>query len=279
MSTASIKRGIVAGIDGSDSALGAAQWAASIAHLLHEPLYLTHIVPDGAVDADSDAALTTAADAVHAARPDVAVERTVGSGRTADALMQRSESARVLVLGHTTTTEWESMITRSDVVHTANHAPCPVATWRGEPAPAAVDDRPVVVGVDGTDLSSKAVEHAFEFADLAGAPLVAVHTWKEHSTLTYGEASRFSDWSAFREHRTAMLAENLAGLSEQYPDVEVTYSVERGKPDVVLLEQSANAQLVVVGSHGRGALASAVVGSTSQGLIHHAKCPVLICRN
>lgn len=63
------------------------------------------------------------------------------------------------------------------------------------------DGRPVVVGVDGTEVSAEAVEHAFATAAALEAPLVAIHTWTEQSTLTYGEGSRFTDWTAYVEHR------------------------------------------------------------------------------
>lgn len=285
MGTTPNKRGIVAGVDGSDSALGAARWAASIALRFGEPLQLTHVVPErpssngAAAGPAGDNALDAAEAAVRAAQPEVVVERTIEVGKPAQALVERSDAARMIVLGHTTTSELQSMFAGSDVVRTANHAHCPVVSWRGEPGPAELDGKPIVLGVDGSALSAKAIAHAFEIADKAGAPLTAVHTWTEQSTLTYGEGSRFTDWEAYQEHRTAELAESLAGYREKHPDVEISYSVERGKPDVMLLEHSAHAQLVVVGSHGRSTIASALLGSTSQNLIHHSMCPVLICRS
>lgn len=184
----------------------------------------------------------------------------------------------MIVLGHTTTTEWESMIRRSDVVSVANHAECPVVTWRSRDGFQPPDGRPVVVGVDGTEVSESAVEHAFATAAALEAPLVAIHTWTEQSTLTYGEGSRFTDWTAYVEHRREEMKSHTSGHTERFPDVAVSYRVERGKPDIVLLEESKSAQLVVVGSHGRSPLAAAVVGSSSQGLIHHSCCPVMICR-
>ncbi|MFD6894345.1 universal stress protein [Rhodococcus sp. NPDC060086] len=283
MGRASTGRGIVAGIDGSDSALGAARWAASIAHRFGEPLYLTHVVPErpsgNGAAAHGEQALDAAEAVVRAARPDVVVERKIEVGKPAQTLVELSDTTRMVVLGHTTTSELQSMFARSDVVHTVNHAHCPVVTWRGDPGPSELDGAPIFVGVDGSRLSAKAIDHAFEIADKAGAPLTAVHTWSEQSTLTYGEGSRFTDWEAYEEHQAAELSESLAGHREHYPDVEVSYRVERGKPDVTLLEHSAHAQLVVVGSHGRSTIASALLGSTSQNLIHHAMCPVLICRS
>jgi len=86
------------------------------------------------------------------------------------------------------------------------------------------------------------------------------------------------DWDAVQEAETAVFAEALAGKHDEYPDVEVRRVVERGPAAKVLLGQLDDAQLVVVGSHGRGQIAAALLGSTSQNLVHKAPCPVLIAR-
>jgi len=281
MSTASTGRGIVAGIDGSDSALRAARWAGSVAQRFGEPLHLLHVQTDGrSGDADSDPErlLDAAETSVRDGPGSVEIERSIEHGTAQTVLVEKSGSARMIVLGHITTSEMQSMFRGSDVVYTSNHAQCPVVSWRGAPGPESVDDRPVVVGIDGSTLSSAAIDHAFEFASFTGAPLLAVHSWTEQSTLTYGEGSRFIDWDDYVKQQNTMVAESLAARQDRFPDVEVTISVERGKPEEALLEHSAQAQLVVVGSHGRSPMTAAVLGSTSQSLLHHALCPVLICR-
>ncbi|MFZ2529661.1 MAG: universal stress protein [Rhodococcus sp. (in: high G+C Gram-positive bacteria)] len=284
MSTASIRRGVVAGIDGSSSALGAARWAASVAQRFGEPLHLLHVQPDGH---SGDGTATTLLDAAETAVRDgpggadrsIEIERSVDHGSVQKVLVETSGTARMIVLGHVTTSEMQSMFRGSDVVYTSNHAKCPVVSWRGEPGPESVDARPVVVGADGSELSRQAISEAFEFASFVGAPLIAVHSWTEQSTLTYGEGSRFIEWDDYVKQQTALVSESLAGFQSRYPDVAVSHSVERGKPEEVLLEHSSRAQLVVVGSHGRSPMTAAVLGSTSQSLLHHARCPVLIARD
>ncbi|MFX1759449.1 universal stress protein [Rhodococcus sp. As11] len=280
MGTANAAHGIVVGIDGSDSAVDAARWAACVARRLGEPVELVHVHPHASGDETepSDAVLTAAEAAARAAVDRIELHRSTPSGKPDKVLTDLSGSARMVVLGHTTTSEWQSMVRRSDVVSVANHAECPVVTWRSREGFRPPDGRPVVVGVDGTELSAAAVEQAFATACALEAPLVVLHTWTEQSTLTYGEGSRFRDWSAYVEYRKKEMITNTAGYTEQYPDVDVSYRVERGKPDIVLLEESKTAQLVVVGSHGRSPLAASIVGSSSQGLIHHSCCPVMICR-
>lgn len=293
MTTAPIRHGIVAGIDGSDSAVDAARWAISAAARFGEPLYLTHIVrgrsdlaslgDDEVVTRDSDpeshALLDAAEHAIRDGRADFTIERRIRPGPPAKALVDMSRTARMVVLGPAETTEMQSVFVGSNVVRVANHAKCPVVVWRGPVVSEASDERPIVVGVDGSDLSNMAVAHAFEFASFFGAPLVAVHTWSEHSSLGgYSEARRFTDWAPTEDHEHVVLGEALAGWSEKYPDVEVTRSVQRGGPIKVLLEHSAEARMIVVGSHGRSPFMASVVGSTSQALIHRAWCPILICR-
>jgi nucleotide-binding universal stress UspA family protein len=78
------------------------------------------------------------------------------------------------------------------------------------------------------------------------------------------------------EHR--LLSERLAGWSEKYPDVPVQRLVTRHRPAATLIEQSAHAQLVVVGSRGRGGFAGLLLGSVSHALLHHAACPVAVVR-
>ncbi|MFD4368184.1 universal stress protein [Rhodococcus sp. NPDC058521] len=293
MTTAPIRHGIVAGIDGSDNAVDAARWAVSAAARFGEPVYLTHVVRghkdlealgDGEVPTrdtypDSHALLDAAEHAVRDGQSDLVIERRIRPGPPAKALVDLSRTARMLVLGPAETTEMQSVFVGSNVVRVANHAKCPVVVWRGPVIPAGTDERPIVVGVDGSDLSNLAVSHAFEFASFFDAPLVAVHTWSEHSSLGgYSEARRFTDWAPHEEHENVVLAEALAGWCEKYPDVSVTRSVQRGGPMKVLLEHSAEARMVVVGSHGRNPFMASVVGSTSQALIHRAWCPILICR-
>ncbi len=223
--------------------------------------------------------LDEAEDAIRDDHTDVTVERGLVTGTPATTLVELSKSARIVALGQAGTSEMQSVFLGSDTIRVVNRAHCPVAVFRGTGDHAMADTRPIVVGVDGSKLSELAVAHAFEFAAFLGAPLVAVHTWNEHASLGgYSEARRFVDWGPYEQHEHALLSECLAGWTEKYPDVEVTRSVQRSGPMKALLEHSAEAQLVVVGSHGRSPFMASIVGSTSQSLIHHAQCPVLVCR-
>jgi nucleotide-binding universal stress UspA family protein len=119
---------------------------------------------------------------------------------------------------------------------------------------------------------------AFEEASLRGADLVAVHTWTEFTSDTeYAYARQFTgDWDDVEADEREKLAVGLAGWQEKYPDVTVRQVVTRDRPVRCLLEHAADAQLVVVGSRGHGGFAGMLLGSTSQALIYHAPCPLLV---
>jgi nucleotide-binding universal stress UspA family protein len=138
----------------------------------------------------------------------------------------------------------------------------------------------VVVGVDGSPTSEPALAMAFEEAAMRGADLVAVHAWIEFTSDTaYATARQFLvNWDAVETRERETLAERLAGWQEKYPDVTVRRVVTGGQPTKRLLDQAVDAQLLVVGSRGRGGFAGMLLGSTSQALIHHAPCPLLVVR-
>ncbi len=146
-----------------------------------------------------------------------------------------------------------------------------------EPPPA---HGPVVVGVDGSPASESALAIAFDEASLRGADLVAVHTWIEFSSdSAYAYAHQFIvDWDVIETRERELLAERLAGWQERYPDVTVRRVVTRDRPVRCLLEHAADAQLLVVGSRGHSGLPGMLLGSTSQALIYHAPCPLLVVR-
>ena len=86
------------------------------------------------------------------------------------------------------------------------------------------------------------------------------------------------DWNAIEADEREVSAQRLAGWGEKYPDVPVQRIVARDRPAHRLLEQARGAQLVVVGSRGRGSLSGLFLGSVSHALLHHAPCPVVIVR-
>lgn len=286
---------VVAGVDGSDTSLDAARWAASIAHRMKATLLLAHALPQSGallspaavlmqsqflsqLREDGEAIIDRATALLRSEFPDLDIEYSIGPESAGAHLLEEADDARMLVLGATGAGAVRSLFVGSTALHVANRATCPVTVWRGSTESALPDERRVVVGVDGSSVSDNAVVQAFELADLTGAPLTAVHAWRGSSALGAGGTGILVDWKAVEQEESALLSEGMAGMSERFPDVSVSHVTEQGSAAEVLIRQSKGAQAIVVGSHGRGPIVGALMGSTSQNLLHHAPCPVIICR-
>jgi len=139
---------------------------------------------------------------------------------------------------------------------------------------------PVVIGVDGSDVSQKATEIAFAEAHARGAELVAVHTWMDMQVQASlaGLSAAQQQWEEVEREQIDMLAERLAPMTEKYPDVQVRKVITRDRPVRALVENSEGAQLLVVGSHGRGGFKGMLLGSTSRALLQSAPCPMMVVR-
>lgn len=276
---------VVVGVDGSESALRAVAWAAAEAARRHTALRLVAAFswqPDDAMvryvvgdeyRQDLEARERAKLDAaVAAAGNGVEVITELVAGAPVDVLAEESRAAQMLVLGHRGLGGFAELLLGSVAVTLAAKGACPVVVVRGGENEAG----PVVVGVDGSPTSEAAVAFAFAAADLRRAPLTAVHLWWDQR----GEPTeaRLTDWKAYEENERELLGERLAGYGGQYPDVRVGHVVAAGKPAHALVEQSRTAQLVVVGSRGRGNAAGLLLGSVSHALLHGSACPIAIVR-
>ncbi|WP_083462370.1 universal stress protein [Kitasatospora griseola] len=137
------------------------------------------------------------------------------------------------------------------------------------------EPRSIVVGVDGSASSRQALRWAARQAELTGAPLRAVLAWQ--LPPGYGMPVDFSDTDFEGQARRA-LEDSVAEALGEHLGVEVVLRVVQGHPAPVLIEETRDADLLVVGSHGRGAFAGMLLGSVSGHCAHHAPCPVLIVR-
>ncbi|MEE2033962.1 universal stress protein [Rhodococcus chondri] len=295
MSTPSNRTAIVAGVDGSETAAAAARWAGALAARFDAPLHLVHSLPSEGIfyseaavliqsqmveqlKEDGEKLLASVSELVRADNPNLVVKSFIGPGPAATSLLEAAEEARIVVMGATGAGAIENFLLGSTVTRVSNHAPCPVVVWRGDTTNPLPDTRPIVVGIDGSELSKAAVHYAFDLASTLGAPLKAVHSWIGDAALGVGATAALVDWDAVATSETAVMSESLAGWHDKYPDVEVQRVIDRGPAAKVLLEHIEGAQLVVVGSHGRGQFRAALLGSTSQNLLHKSPCPVLVAR-
>ena len=281
---------VVVGVDGTAAALRAARWAGAIAAKMGSPLRIVHAGPypghsltDAAaairaavIDEQRGSAETYLKDAAEAVRehePDLAISTVALTAPVDEALVSLSLDARLIVLGSDEITTAAAMLVGSLTLVVAARSRCPVVAWRGEASRPT--GQPVVVGVDGS--SRVAISLAFELADALGSPLWVVHSWS--TRLPAGEITVgfMIDWKALEDTVRREVTDTVAPWCAQYPDVDVSVFVDRAKPSKAILGHLAGAQLVIVGSRGRNLLASALLGSTSLNLLHHAPLPVVVC--
>jgi nucleotide-binding universal stress UspA family protein len=141
--------------------------------------------------------------------------------------------------------------------------------------PAAREHR-IVVGVDGSVASKAALEWAVGQAGLTGAAVDAVIAWEFPAITGYPVPTSDIDWEDLaRQIVTDATAEARAGAGQ----VQIRSKVMKGNAAQVLLDESAGAELLVVGSRGHGGFAEALLGSVGQHCVHHAKCPVVVIRD
>jgi nucleotide-binding universal stress UspA family protein len=293
MSAPTNHSGILVGVDGSPAARYAVDWAARDAAMRNVPLTLVHTVqpigptlpplpaPPAFARWQVEHAQTILDEAVEIARrstPDggpAKIESELLFSPVVPSLVDLSKEAQMVVVG----SRGRGPLTRSLLGSVSSslirHAHCPVAVIHDEdplmPHPA---EAPVLIGIDGSTVSELATAIAFQEASWRGVELVALHVWSDVEVNDFPAI----DWPAMKPAAEEILAERLAGWQERYPDVKVRRVVECDHPTYHLIRESESAQLVVVGSHGRGGFAGMLLGSVSTAVAHSARMPVIVAR-
>ncbi len=139
----------------------------------------------------------------------------------------------------------------------------------------------IVVGVDGSDSSRKALRWAYDEAAHHDAQITAVSTWHPPAmpmTPPYGSLPPEGYVSQPKQNALDLLEQFVSELDVREPVVDVHTSVEEGNPAEVLIERSKEADLLVVGSRGHGGFKGMLLGSVSHHLVAHAECAVVVVR-
>ncbi|MDW8806469.1 universal stress protein [Streptomyces scabiei] len=286
MDSAGGRRPVVVGVDPDPSKRLALGWAADEAARRDSPLRLVHVrgvlyagyrsgearrsweQGDQALHSVGERVLREAVAFVESRRPAVEVSASLADGEPAWVLREEARNAAMVVVGSWyPSTRRELFGSASVALPLLAHAPCPVVVVP-EPEHTAQQPPYLVVGVDGSPHAAAAVDLAFEEAALHGAALHALYVWHPPVLGTLDEEA------ATRECRR-VLSEATAGRRATYPDVDLRHEVVRGHPVQVLAEASAHATGLVVGTRGHGGFAGMLLGSVSQGVLHHARCPVI----
>lgn len=227
------------------------------------------------VDALQDAQELLDAHAARAQDPDVTITTKVARGNPVTVLVDESQEAAVLVLGSDYRGPQSGPARGFHGMRLASAAHCPVVVI---PDIDLGERRGVVVGVDGSQVSAAAIRFAAAEADRLGEPLIAVAVW----TPLQAPRNRGGYPAEYLENLAAMTAEtlsiSLAGLAADFPQLEVRQRVERGYPSAVLTSLAAESRLLVVGSHGRGAVARFLLGSISQEVLARLATVTVVVR-
>lgn len=136
----------------------------------------------------------------------------------------------------------------------------------------------VVVGVDGSAGSERALRFAAQEARQRDARLRVVNAWHVPATATGGGFAMVYPIAPeeFEEGARKTLETSLQALGDELAGLEVEQVLEQGQASDVLVKQAEGAELLVVGSRGHGGFVGLLLGSVSQQCAHHAPCPVAI---
>ncbi|BBY43504.1 universal stress protein [Mycolicibacterium celeriflavum] len=283
--------GILVGVDGSPDSEAAIRWATHEALMREQPIRLLHAIAPVVVtwpvayleasyldsmEANGRDVLDQAQKIVQAAAGDnapPAIETQVVHAAAPPALVAASRKAYMTVSGSRGLGAIGRALLGSVSSGLLHHGQGPVAILGAGNARPGDDTSPVLLGVDGSPASEEATALAFDEASRRGVGLVALHAWSD-----VGFGSIGSDWDRYEGEGHRILAERLAGWQERYPDVQVQRRIVSDEPARRLVEPSEQAQLVVVGSRGRGGFTSLVLGSVAAKVAQAAAGPVVVVR-
>jgi nucleotide-binding universal stress UspA family protein len=257
---------VVVGIDGAADCENAIRWGAAEAaarsidlHLVHAFVWAEFRVPLGRSDlapglrAAGDKIVAEALELAHSFGPGVPITAERIDGFPSPVLLAASRDAELIVIGSRASGRIVGLLVGSTGLELAAHALCPVVVVR--PTDDSLVGSRVVIGYDGSAAADAAVDFGLEYArrhDLV-ARIVMV--------LAEDEDDDHDVTAALRAHEDARKAERI----------EVT-----GHPSELLLEWSTDAQLLVVGSRGRGGFSGLLLGSVSQTVLNQSPCPIAV---
>ncbi|KRA24324.1 universal stress protein UspA [Microbacterium sp. Root61] len=264
---------IVVGVVDSLAGRRAVTWAAERAAARGASLLLMAVV-GGAVGAVgegtvADSAVTAAGELLetHASalrQSGLDVEVVVRRGDPVRQLISATADQSLLVIGSDYRGRGDGPARGVHGVRIVAGASCPVVVV---PDVDTADRRGVVVGVDGSPVSEAAIAFAAAEADRLGEPLIAVAVWTPlaapRNPGVFPE-DYLTNMQALTEENLAL---SLAGLRQDFPDLEIRSRAARGYPSQVINELAASARLCVVGSHGRGPITRFLLGSISHEVV------------
>ena len=277
-------KGIIVGVDESSYAQAALRWAVDYAAqrnvsvtalLAWDYIDQHHLQPDTMFDPSyGSETAEKVLDALvrRAVGVDSEVARVVVCDHAGHALVEAAGTdAALVVVGARGMSGFKGLLLGSVSRHLLHAATGPVAIVRDD---ASRVNEPVVVGIDGSEPSRRALEWAIEYARCRQLRLVALHAW----LLPYTMLGIFAppDLRECAERADRFLAHELTHVDATGLIEPIERRTVEGPPSAALLEASSLASLVVVGSRGRGQFTNTLLGAVSDQVSHYATCPVVV---
>jgi nucleotide-binding universal stress UspA family protein len=281
---------IVVGVDDSPGAALAIGWAVREAASRHAAVRLIcvygstlryAVLPLTAVLSTDDhtqqrhiaeAVIARATAAVTALDPDVEVGASAIYGDPSRVLIEESAGAAVLVLGTEKLGVLGAVLLGSVSTTVSARGECPVVVVSDGGLGSSTEVPAVVVGVDGSDRAAEVLAFAFDYANAHRLPVRAIFCW-------HLDFLGVMSWNAdhdLPERARQWLTLALVPWQAKYPDVPIESHVVEDSTVGALVTASMGQELLVVGTHGRHALPGSMLGSVSQGVLHHAHCSVAL---
>lgn len=261
---------VVVGTDASPAAQHAVDWASVVAAKRQMPLLIL------AAGKAEQRVLDGEVQRVQQQHPELTIESGITTDEPGAALVTASKDAELVVVG----ARGESAPLRVRALggvsdHVVTHA---LGQTMVVPEGSSDRDGPVVVGVDESPEAVEAIRAAFGAASRTGNPVRAVHTMPEHLGASRAWAAAGLSREALLEPTEQMVSGVLDPIAAEFPQVPLTREIAWGHPAKVLVDESQDAYIVVVGSRGHGGFAGLLLGSTSRELLRHSAAPVMVLR-
>ena len=254
---------VIVAVDRGPDAARAVRWASRLAGLQGRALVLA----DTGRDDGAEERLRAAADLASEVQP---TSMTIADSlKPAEALVALASPRALLVVGAHHVGRWRRGLKRPISESVVRHARCPVVVVHPDESRQA--HHGVVVGVVDEVRPDASLRFAYDYASWTGTPLTVLHCfWDVTHRLGPIQDLR----TAPNEHRR--LAEAVAGLGEDYPDVRVRLRLAQGFPERLLVDAGRQADLLVIGTHHPGWFDEILEGSVEHWVLTHAACDVAL---
>lgn len=271
---------IVVGFDGKPDSIAALTWAVKAASLLGQTVVAATIVdpretPRGVSWPDSYwEEIEDKAREVFAQWPDVpaSIERHVG--HMVPRLLESARAGSMLVVGSKGHNLVGEMMLGSVSQSAARHATVPVIVVRSPQNPGSGR---IVVGADGSESSTRALEFACQMAQLTGDKVTVLRAWSSATAVM----DRYGGYMPPVSDDSVADAESALGrivdsARAAHPDVPIEGEIYSGAAERGLIDASSSASMVVVGTRGHTAVGEVLLGSVSKAVLQKAHCPIAV---